>query len=333
MKAVVLSGGKGERLRPFTFSGPKQLIEIANKPLLFYVLEQIAEAGIIETAVISGEHLGIVRDTIGDPERFGLDIEYVFQTVPGGIAQAVGLTRDFVGEDKFLVVLGDNLLLEGLKPTVDMFNECSSNALVNLCEVGNPSAFGVAHFDKDMKLLGFIEKPKDPPSNLALVGVYAFDSSIWEQIANLKPSFRGELEITDAITGLVKSGKYVEYRTIVGDWLDTGKRDDWLIANMMMLDKIGVKTVIDPTAKVSHCTLGEYVTIGRHAIVENASLDNCIVLEGAEIRNCPTKICNSIIGRYAKVLGDNSVSMTLGDYSIVRVLECQKLLLPAVQDL
>ncbi|RLE64040.1 MAG: glucose-1-phosphate thymidylyltransferase, partial [Thermoprotei archaeon] len=235
MKGVILHGGAGTRLRPLTFSGPKQLIPVANKPVSQYVLEDLRDAGIRDIAIVLGEvYPELVQEHYGDGSRFGVRITYIHQGKPLGIAHAVGLCREFVGSDAFVVYLGDNLLQYGIKQYLQRFLEGDYDAFILFKEVEDPTRFGVARFDEEGKLIGLVEKPKVPPSKYALVGVYFFKPVVFEVIKDLKPSWRGELEITDTIQLLIDRGYRVGYDFVEGWWLDTGKKDDILYANALI---------------------------------------------------------------------------------------------------
>lgn len=334
MKAVILAGGEGTRLRPFTYSGPKQMIKVMNKPLLVYNIEQVMEAGIQEVVIVTGNWLNHLREELGDGEKFGIRIEYAYQAKPLGLAHAVKCARAFLNEGDFMLVLGDNLLTEGLKPTMDDFFVQRPSCLVNLYEVEDPCPYGVAVF-KDNKLVDFVEKPKKPPSKLALVGVYVFTSDIWGEISYLHPSWRGEYEITDAIAGLMKSGKKVSWRQLKGEWIDTGKRDDWLRANHLMLERHGKvmigeyaemdgsvilePSIIGDSAVIRNSTVGPFVSIGDGARIVNSTIEESIVLDNAVIEDVKGKIKNSIIGKEVVIKGAKELSMTVGDHSIVEV--------------
>ncbi|MCX8205199.1 MAG: glucose-1-phosphate thymidylyltransferase, partial [Candidatus Nezhaarchaeota archaeon] len=238
MKGIILHGGAGTRLRPLTFSGPKQLIPVANKPVSQYVLEDIRDSGVKDVAIVLGEiYPELVREHYGDGSKFGVKITYIYQGRPLGIAHAVGLCRGFVGEDRFVVYLGDNLLQSGIKKYVEAFLSGDYDAYILLKEVDDPTRFGVAKFDQNGRLVGLVEKPKVPPSKYALVGVYFFKPVVFEVLRELKPSWRGELEITDALQLMLERGYRVGYGFVDGWWLDTGKKDDVLYANALILDE------------------------------------------------------------------------------------------------
>lgn len=332
MKAVVLAGGEGTRLRPFTFSGPKQMIKVANKPLLVYNIEQLREAGVTDVAIVSGTWLEYLKKELGDGEKFGVRLTYVYQDKPLGLAHAVNCAKGMLCDDEFILVLGDNLLTEGLKETIDLFCAQRASCLVNLYSVADPKPYGVAVFDGD-KLTGFVEKPKEPPSSLVLVGVYVFTRDVWEQIEKLKPSWRGEYEITDAICGLMNSGRDVRWRKLSGDWIDTGKRDDWLKANHLMLARqsgkiVGKNVVLEDSVLIEPVIVGDnvtmrgavvgpFVSVADGATILRSHVEESIVLDGAELEN--VKLGSSIIGKKAAVKGNGRLAMTIGDYCSLEV--------------
>ena len=222
MKGIILHGGHGERLRPLTHTGPKQLIPVANMPISQYVLEDLRDSGITDVAIVLGDvYPGKVKEHYGDGKKFGVRITYIHQSEPGGIAQAVGLCKGFVGDSPFVVYLGDNLLKGGIGKLVKEFGASKHDGMILLCEVKNPQQFGVAEFDRCAKLVKLIEKPRKPPSAYALTGIYFFRPIILEMIRKLKPSWRGELEITEAIQLLLDGGYNVGYKFVKGWWKDT----------------------------------------------------------------------------------------------------------------
>lgn len=333
MKGVILHGGHGTRLRPLTHTGPKQLIPVANKPISQYVLEDLQGIGIKEIAVIVG---GImpekVRDYYGDGSKFGVRIEYVPQEKPGGIAQAVALTQDFVGNSPFIVYLGDNLLKGGIAEISKEFQNSKYDAMVLLSKVEHPQQFGVAEFDKEGKLSRLVEKPKHPPSNYALTGIYFFTPLIFKMIKKLKPSWRNELEITEAIQLLLEEGYSVGHRIVEGWWKDTGTIEDILDANILVLDEMKAKheadvdgvciqgrvrvgknaqvkkgamirgpSVIGENAVIeSEVYIGPYTSVGNGTIVKKGEIENSIIMENCVI-DINTKIIDSVIGANSEI--------------------------------
>ena len=239
LKGLILSGGKGTRLRPLTHTSAKQLVPVANKPVLFYGLEAMADAGIREVGVIVAPETGDeIRDTAGDGERFGLEITYIDQAEPLGLAHAVLTAESFLGDSPFVMYLGDNLLRDGITALVDTFRTDAPDALILLTPVPDPENYGVAHLNADGGVARLVEKPPQPESDLALVGVYMFNSSVFEAARAIRPSGRGELEITDAIQWLVDSGRRIDPHVVHGWWKDTGQVQDMLEANRLILDDL-----------------------------------------------------------------------------------------------
>ena len=351
MKGVVLSGGKGSRLRPFTYTGAKQLVPIANKPILFYALEHLVAAGIRDICIIVGETKDQIKAAVGDGASLGARVTYVEQSAPLGIAHAVGLARDFVGQDRFVVFLGDNFILGGIQSFVKSFQ--AQNCQILLHEVPNPSDFGVVAL-KDGRIVSIQEKPQSPPSNLAIVGIYMFDPSVFEAIDHIRPSGRNELEITDAIRYLLEHGRKVGYQVLTTPWIDTGKKDDLLNANRLILASLAARNdgtvdaetrttgtvVIQKGARVEKsvlhgpCIIGEntlirdsyigpYTSIYHDCHVEGSEVDFCIILEHSSIVNIPGRLTESVIGRYVELSRATrrpaASKMVLGDHSKVEL--------------
>ncbi len=352
VKGVLLHGGAGTRLRPLTFSGPKQLIPVANKPVSQYALEDMVSAGIREIAIVLGEVFPeLVREHYGDGSRFGCRITYIYQGKPLGIAHAVGLCRDFVGSSPFVVYLGDNLLQHGIKRHLKEFLEDDYDAFILFKEIEDPRRFGVGEFDEQGRLVRLVEKPKEPPSNYALVGVYFFTPVVFEMIDRLKPSWRGELEITDAIQLLLEHGYKVGYAFVEGWWLDTGKKDDILYANALLLDervkrdirgkvirsKVEGRVIVEEGARVVdsvvrgpaiigrdcvvECSfIGPYTSVGPGSRVVDSSVEYCVLLEGVHVEGVE-RLEESLIGRHARVVKGKDrrrvYKLSIGDYSEV----------------
>jgi glucose-1-phosphate thymidylyltransferase len=304
VKALILAGGEGTRLRPITHTSAKQLIPVANTPILFYGLESIAEAGIREVGIVVGHTAAEVEAACGDGSRWGLSITYIPQAEPLGLAHAVIVARDFLGDDDFVMYLGDNILLEGLTRFVERFQRHSPNAQIFLAKVREPERFGVAVLEGD-RVVRLVEKPKERISDLALVGVYLFDRTIHEAIDTVELSWRGELEITDSIQAMIEAGRTVRAEMVSGWWKDTGKLEDLLEANRMMLSqleprvdgevdgpsRIVGRVVVEKGAKVTRSVIRGPAIIGRGTIVEdslvgpNASIyEDCAVV-GSEIED------------------------------------------------
>ncbi|ADI32011.1 glucose-1-phosphate thymidylyltransferase [Staphylothermus hellenicus] len=354
MKGVILHGGAGTRLRPFTFTGPKQLIPVANKPVSQYVLEDLTNSGIKDIAIVLGNiYPELVVKYYGDGSRFGCRITYINQGKPLGIAHAVGLAEEFVGNDRFVVYLGDNLLQHGIKKYVKRFEKGDLDALILLKEVEDPRRFGVAEFDENGNLVRLVEKPKIPPSNYALLGVYFFTPVIFDMIKRLKPSWRGEYEITDAIQMLIDNGYKVGYEIVKGWWFDTGKASDILTVNAVILDervrreikgdiinskiegrvRIGKGTrIIDSVVRgpavigegcvIRNSFIGPYTSIGNNVEISGSSIEYCIILDDAVIKDID-RIEESLIGKKAKVIkspGNRKfLKLNIGDYSQVKL--------------
>jgi len=352
VKGIILHGGAGTRLRPLTFSGPQQLIPVANKPISQYVLEDLRDAGVRDVAIVLGETFPeLVREYYGDGSRFNVDITYVSQGKPLGIAHAVSLCRDFVGEDRFVVYLGDNFLQHGIRGYLEKFVREDFDVQVLLKAVEDPTKFGVAKFEGE-RLAGFVEKPKVPPSKYALVGVYFFKPTVFEVLGGLKPSWRGELEITDALQLMLEKGYHVGYSFVEGWWLDTGKKDDILYANSLILDEHAkrnvqgeivesrvegrvevregsrlVKSVVRGPAVIGRgCHIedsyvGPYTSVGDNSKILNSSIEYSIILPGAVVEGVE-RLEESLVGKNAKVLKKNlrnSIRLHVGDYSEIEL--------------
>ncbi len=333
MKALILSGGKGTRLRPLTYTGAKQLVPVANKPILWYGIESLVAAGITDIGIIVSPETGPeIEQKTGTGERFGAAITYIHQESPDGLAHAVKIAQPFLGDSPFVMYLGDNLIQDQLGSFVADFKESPVGAIIMLKQVLNPTAFGVAQVDAKGRVIKLVEKPKEPPSNLALVGVYLFSNQIHQAIAQIKPSARGELEITDAIQQLIDTQKPVEAKELSGWWLDTGKKDDLLEANRIILDEyvteprilgevdeqstVSGRVVIGEGSQLKNCTVRGPVVIGNNCTLENCfvgsytsiadgstlldvEIDHSVVLEGAMIAGIQRRIVDSLIGARA----------------------------------
>ena len=326
MKGIILHGGHGTRLRPLTHTGPKQLLPIANKPMSQFCLEAIFETGITEIAIIiGGVGSNKVREYYGDGNKFGVKITYIEQDEPRGIAHAIRLCIDFINNEKFLVFLGDNIIQKSIAGFVEKFKNSDYDATVLLCEVDNPSRFGIADIENE-KILKITEKPKNPTSNLAVTGIYLLTPLIFEIIDNLKPSWRNELEITDALDNLLRQNNNISFERITDYWKDTGTPEDIIHANGEIIKKmlenlendhiIGKDTVIESNVKIngpvvigdnchisSGSSIGPNVSVGNNTTVAISNIENSIVMENCKI-NSSAEIKNSIIANNSDIKDD-----------------------------
>ncbi len=329
MKALVLCGGRGTRLRPVTDAVAKHLLPVANKPILFHVLEQIRQAGIADIGIIISPETGDeIKGAVGNGSRWGARITYIIQSEPLGLAHAVQTAGDFLGDSPFLLFLGDNLIEGGIGEFVERFRSGTPEALVLLKEVADPRAFGVAELDASGRLAGVVEKPQAPKSNLALVGVYLFPPEIHRAIAGIEPSRRGELEITDAIQRLLEMGRPVDHHILQGWWLDVGSKDDLLAANRVVLDslpkpevkgsidrqsqvvgrveigpgtEVVASTIQGPASIAEDCRIknsvvGPFASIGAGTVIEDCLVENSVVLENCRLHGIE-RLVDSLIGR------------------------------------
>lgn len=335
MKALILAGGSGTRLRPITHTGAKQLVPVANKPILWYGIEAIVAAGVVDIGIIINPETGDeIRCKTGDGSQFGAEITYIVQDEPAGLAHAVKVAQPFLRDANFVMYLGDNLVQSELNRFINQFKDKQLDALTLLKAVENPSSFGVARVDAQGRVLQLIEKPEEPPSNLALVGVYLFSSVVHEAIAQIQPSARGELEITDAIQKLIDLQKPVEAFQLEGWWLDTGKKDDLLEANQIVLDAFPDSTVqgevdeqsrlngrvnIGQGSRVVNSVIRGPVTIGENCLIENsfvgpyssiadgvvlsdADIEHSVILQDSKIEGVQERIVDSLIGERVRLI-------------------------------
>jgi len=349
MKALILCGGKGTRLKPLTNTIAKQLLPVANKPILFYVLDQVTEAGITDIGlIISPETREWIKEAVGDGSRWGVEITYILQPEPLGLAHAVKTAQDFLGDSPFLMFLGDNLIKGGIIQFVEQFKKHSPDALILLKEVSNPRSFGVVELNNLGEIVHLEEKPKQPRSNLALVGIYLFSPTVHRAIAQIKPSWRGELEITDAIEKLLEMGKEIRSHILKGWWLDTGKKDDLIEANRIVLDdylKREIKGEVDSQSqivgrveirqgakvenslirgpvsiaedcRISNSFIGPFTSIGAGTVIENSSIEHSVILEKCHILKIE-RLADSVIGRGTEVVkqeqGFQALRLFVGD--------------------
>jgi glucose-1-phosphate thymidylyltransferase len=353
VKGLILSGGRGTRLRPITHTSAKQLVPVANKPVLFYGIEAIAAAGIDEIGIIIAPETGDeIRAAAGDGSQFGARITYIVQDEPAGLAHAVLTAEPFLGADPFVMYLGDNLLQGGIVDLVERFRAGGSDALILLTPVADPQHYGVAELEED-RVVRLAEKPAEPRSNLALVGVYMFGACVHEATHAIAPSARGELEITDAIQHLIDSGRRVESHVVQGWWKDTGQLADMLEANRLILDTLGAqcagelidsqldgRVVVGKGARLERSTVrgpaiigsgvrltdayvGPYTAVGDDCVIESAEVEHSILLSGCEIRGIELRIESSLCGRNVRVGRDarqpRAYRLMLGDNSELRV--------------
>jgi glucose-1-phosphate thymidylyltransferase len=356
MKGIILHGGRGTRLRPLTNTGPKQLIPVANKPISQYALEDLIEAGVKDVAFVLGD-IGPERviQYYGNGSKFNVAVSYIHQDGPRGIAHAIGLCKGFVGDGPFVVYLGDNILKSGIRNFKEEFVKSKYDAMILLCEIENPQRFGVAKFE-DGKLVGLVEKPEVPPSNYALVGVYFFRPPVFDAIEELKPSWRGELEITEAIQRLMDRGYKVGHRIVSGWWKDTGKPEDLLEANQLVLTdlepfnrgtadegvvitgRVGIDegttirrgcTIRGPVIIGRNCDIGPntyvgpYTSIGDNVIIRGGEVENTII-EGDTAIECGKRIVDSLIGRASKITSTDEnlpkgYKLIIGEHTLVSI--------------
>jgi glucose-1-phosphate thymidylyltransferase len=308
VKALVLSGGAGSRLRPITHTSAKQLVPVANKPVLFYGLEAIGDAGITDVGIVVGETEPAIREAVGDGGAFGLDVTYLRQDAPRGLAHAVLIARDFLGDDDFVMSLGDNFIVGGIAGLVDEFRSGRPDAQIMLTSVPDPRQFGVAELDTAGEVIGLEEKPREPKSDLALVGVYIFTAAVHEAVAELEPSWRGELEITEAIQWLIDQGRKVRSTTITGYWKDTGNVADMLEVNRMVLEGLEPACAGEVDAETE--------LIGRVAIGSGAQVSGCRIV-GPVVIGAGTRVSGSYIGPFTSVERDCVIADSEIEYSIV----------------
>jgi glucose-1-phosphate thymidylyltransferase len=355
LKGLILSGGKGSRLRPFTYTNAKQLVPIANKPVIFYTIEQLVETGITEIGIVVGDTGEQVAAAGGDGSRFGANISFIQQEAPLGIAHGVATAQAFLGDSRFVLYLGDNFVMGGIRSYVDRFKANGNSSQILLHPVPNPEAFGIAEL-VDGRVTRIVEKPKDPQSNLAVVGIYMFDAAVHEVIEGLTPSWRGELEITDAIQGLIDRGLRVDAEVMDRYWIDTGKMDDMLNANRMVLGAIEPRrdgtvdeksrvhepVIIEAGARIEDsvlrgpiiigadteivgCYIGPNTSIDARCRIHGCRIEDSIVMEDSRIEHLHWPVVKSMIGRFVELQGGHnaggSYSLTLGDHSRIEMPE------------
>ena len=356
MKGLLLAGGHGTRMRPLTFTGNKHMIPIGNKPMIFHGLSHLAKAGIKEVGIILGPVVEGVREYLEDGSKFGVKITYIDQPEPKGLAHAVLIAEDFLGSDPFVMYLGDNLIKQGVKPLIYSYYNNNSDCVICVCPVKDPRQYGVVETDQAGTIIRLVEKPKEPKSNLALVGVYVFNNSIFNAVKNISPSWRNELEITDAIQNLLENGKKITLHQISGWWKDTGKPDDLLEANQLILQgietningdlsatckltgnvSIGKGTTVKentvvkgPVAIGDNCEIGPnvyigpYTSIGDNVKILSGEIDGSIIMENVTI-DCKQRIRDSIIGKGSLLESSSGkfpsgLQFVLGEKTVCRV--------------
>src|SRR3954449_6314348 len=343
LKGLILSGGAGTRLRPITHTSAKQLVPVANKPVLFYGIDALVDAGVKEIGIIIAPETGDeIRAAAGDGSQFGAEITYIVQDKPAGLAHAVLTAEDFIGGSPFVMYLGDNLLRDGLRGLVSAFTDHEPDALILLTPVDDPQSYGVAELDDNDHILRLIEKPKDPPSNLALVGVYLFTPAIFDAARSLEPSWRGEYEITEAIQALIDDGHKVQSEVVRGWWKDTGQLADMLEANRLVLEELETRlegeidegsrvegrvvlapgarltrsvvrgpAVIGAGARIEDAYIGPYTSIGEDVEISRCEVEHSIVLSGSVVQDLGTRMEASLLGRNVKLTRSDGPPRTL----------------------
>lgn len=353
MKGLILSGGKGTRLYPLTYTRAKQLMPVANKPVLVRVIETIRDAGIGEIGVVIGQTGPEIREALGDGSQWGVKLTYIEQPSPDGLAHAVKISQDFLQDENFVMFLGDNVIQGGISPLISDFDRNEWNCQIVLKAVDNPQAYGVAKLHTDGTVEQLIEKPSNPPSNLALVGIYMFDHHIFEAVNAIKPSKRGEYEITDAIQWLIYNGYSVYPHVHTGWWIDTGKPTDMLEANSLVLDELiptvspeaiiensqidsrvtierGARiinsvvrgpAIIGENTLIENSYVGPFTSIYHHVTILNAEIERSIILEHSTIRDLGRRMQDSLIGRYAQIMPATdkpiALKMNVADHSTI----------------
>ena len=355
LKGLILSGGKGTRLRPITYTSAKQLVPVANKPVLFYGIEAMAAAGIDEIGIIIAPETGDeIRALTGDGSAFGVRITYIEQEAPLGLAHAVLTAEPFLGASPFVMYLGDNLLQGGIEALVSEFRDHDPDALILLTPVSDPEHYGIAELDGRGSVVRLVEKPPEPRSDLALVGVYMFTSSIHDAARAISPSARGELEITDAIQWLVDNQRRVESHIVQGWWKDTGRLDDMLEANRLILEtlsrrvdgelvdaQVDGRVVVEAGARLERSTVrgpaiigagavlrdayvGPYTAVGPGCVIDTAEIEHSILLEGSSVRGLAGRMESSLLGRDVAISRDDrqprAYRFMVGDNSEIGIL-------------
>jgi glucose-1-phosphate thymidylyltransferase len=340
---------------PLTYTSAKQLIPVANKPVLFRAIEAICDAGITDIGIVVGDTADEIKEAVGRGGRWGANLTFIHQEAPKGLAHAVQISQDFLGKERFVMFLGDNVIQGGISSLIAEFANSEWNSQVVLTRVDHPEHYGVAELDDDGRIIRLIEKPKNPPSDLALVGIYMFDSNIIEAVDGITPSWRGELEITEAIQWLIDKGHSVHPYVHRGWWFDTGKPRDMLDANGLVLEELDYTiegyvdrdstvghrvrvekgaeiinsvvrgpTIIGEDTRIINSYIGPYTSIDHHVTVEDSEVEHSMVLEYSQIRNIEARIQDSLIGRHVTIerspIKPKAHKLTLGDHSHVGIL-------------
>jgi glucose-1-phosphate thymidylyltransferase len=355
MKGLILSGGTGTRLYPLTYTSAKQLIPVANKPVLFRVVEAIRDAGIVDIGIVVGDTAETIKTAVGQGDRWDVKITYIHQENPMGLAHAVKVSQDFLGDDRFVMFLGDNVIQGGISDLIGQFEKSDWNSQIVLTRVSHPEQYGVAKLNGEGRIVQLIEKPKQPPSDLALVGIYMFDHHIHTAVDNIAPSRRGELEITDAIQWLVEHDYQVYPYVHQGWWIDTGAPAAILDANSLVLEELTPviegsvdqdsrvdsrvtlekgseiinsvvrgPAIIGENTRIVNSYIGPFTSIYHDVLVEDSEIERTIVLENSVIRDIPARIQDSVIGRDVSVtrssIKPKAYKLILGDHSKVGIL-------------
>ncbi len=357
MKGLIPSGGKGTRLYPLTYTSAKQLIPVANKPILFRVIEAIRDAGITDIGIVvgGGDTAKEIKAAVGQGGQWGVKVTYIHQEQPLGLAHVVKVSQDFLGDDRFVMFLGDNVIQGGISSLIEQFAGSDWHSQIVLTRVSHPEQYGVAELDEDGRIVQLVEKPKEPKSNLALVGIYMFDRYIHEAVDNITPSWRGELEITDAIQWLVEHGYQVYPYIHRGWWIDTGRPGDMLEANDLVLEELTPKiegyvdrdsevdgrvtiqkgaeivnsvirgpAIIGEHTRIINSYVGPFTSIYHDVVIEDSEIERAIVLEHSLVRDIPARIQDSLIGRRVSLIRSpikpKAYKLMLGDHSQVGIL-------------
>lgn len=355
MKGLILSGGKGTRLRPITYTSAKQLVPVANKPVLFYTIEDLVASGITDIGIVVGDTRAEIKQAVGTGDRWDANITYIEQSEPLGLAHAVMVSEDFLGDSPFVMYLGDNMLEDRIAPFVQAYKDSDWDCQVLLKRVRNPQQYGVAELAEDGRVKRLVEKPQEFVSDLALVGIYMFNQHIFEAVRNIKPSWRNEYEITDAIQYLLDHGYHVHPHVLEGWWIDTGKLEDMLEVNHLVLDKLSPslegfvdadseikgKVIVESGAEIINSVVrgpaiigadtrivnsyvGPYTAINYGCTVTNSEIEHSIILENSKVIDLPGRLEDSLVGRNVEInrspIKPKAYKMLLGDNSKVGVL-------------